>query len=184
MQRARIPGLGFGRSSWQDAGPDPLSQPQFYRHIILRRFLSFLVDLSILGVLVSGAVVALLMAKIVTFGLLSLPFALGVGLVPLVYYTLLLGGPAAATPGMRIVGLELRSWDNGRPDHAQALLRTVLHYATLLTLTPLVLVVMVFNDRRRALHDILSGTVMVNSPDVGENGDPGQKGGQPPMRRG
>jgi uncharacterized RDD family membrane protein YckC len=31
-------------------------------------------------------------------------------------------------------------------------------------LTPLVLIVCFFNDRRRLLHDFLVGTVMINNP--------------------
>lgn len=166
MQRERIPSLGFGTSSWHDAGPNPAVHPASYRNIVLRRFLAWLIDAVILLVLMGGAFVVLLISNIVTFGLLALPASLAFLLVPLAYYTLLLGGPRAATPGMRLIRIELRSWDNGRPGYAQALLRTVLHYATVTLLSPLVLIVMLCNERGRAAHDYLSGTVVVNGSPV------------------
>jgi len=162
VERARVPTLGFGKSGWQQAGPDPLAQPEYYRSILSRRFIAWLVDSAILLVLMGGAFFVLVFTKIISFGLLALPVSLGFLVVPLVFYTVLLGGPGSATPGMRIVGITLRSWDNRPPDYVQALLRTLLHYATVVFLSPLVLIVVLCNGRHRALHDYLSGTVVVN----------------------
>lgn len=183
MQRARIPTLGFGTSSWHDAGPDPAVHPAAYRNIVGRRFLAWLVDAVILLVLVGGAFVVLLISNIVTFGLLALPVSLAFLLVPLVYYTVLLGGPRAATPGMRLIGIELRSWDNARPNYFQALLRTVLHYATVTLLSPLVLVVMLCNERGRAAHDYLSGTVVVNASPAAAAQITARTASRPPVER-
>ena len=41
---------------------------------------------------------------------------------------------------------------------------TVFHYQERPELTPFILLVALFNDRRRLLHDMLVGTIVINSP--------------------
>ena len=81
----------------------------------------------------------------------------------LVYYGASLGGPHSATLGMRVMDLQMRTW-TGAPGyfvlgaaHARAVLGlgVVLHAAGLL--------VGLFNGRRRLLHDMILGTVVINS---------------------
>ncbi|MBV8535599.1 MAG: hypothetical protein JO128_08410, partial [Alphaproteobacteria bacterium] len=50
----------------------------------------------------------------------------------------------------------------------QALVQTVLFYVTVTMLTPLVLLVAVFNRRKRTLHDILAGTLTLRRSDEPE----------------
>ena len=42
-----------------------------------------------------------------------------------------------------------------------------LYWVTVSFLTPLVLLVAFFNDRRRLLHDMLVGTIVINNPAPG-----------------
>jgi uncharacterized RDD family membrane protein YckC len=83
------------------------------------------------------------------------------GLVPLAYHTLLLSGRHSATFGMRCFDLELRSTTGERPGFLQALIQTALFYITIGMTCSLILLVALFNRRRRTLHDFLAGTVMV-----------------------
>src|SRR5262249_30996178 len=85
-------------------------------------------------------------------------------LVPLAYHTLLLSGPRAATIGMRCFDLELRSWHGERPSFLQALAQTALFYLTVGATCSLILIFALFNRRKRTLHDVLAGTVMIRSP--------------------
>jgi uncharacterized RDD family membrane protein YckC len=62
---------------------------------------------------------------------------------------------------MSLFGLEVRSWTGQRPTVWQAVLMAVLFYATIGPTGGLVLLVALFNGRRRTLHDLLSGTVVV-----------------------
>lgn len=171
MTSDKFPSLGLGRRAWSDAGPDPVEHPELYAGIIGRRFLAWLIDSLVLVFLMGGAFVVLLISKMITFGLLTIPLTFAFLAVPTVYYTAFLGGPRAATPGMRFVRIELRSWDDTRPDYAQALLRTLMHYATVVLLSPLVLIVMLCNERRRAAHDYLSGTIVLNRRLPGDEKD-------------
>jgi uncharacterized RDD family membrane protein YckC len=71
-----------------------------------------------------------------------------------------LGGRNQATTGMRIMGIRLDRLD-GRPvDGLLAVVHTVLFWAGNVLLTPLVLLVALFADRKRTLHDLLLGTVV------------------------
>ena len=88
------------------------------------------------------------------------------GLIPLAYYTLLVSGARAATLGMRAFDLELRSWNGERPVFLQALAHAALFYLTVGATCSLILLVALFNRRKRTLHDVLSGMLMVRSPRV------------------
>jgi uncharacterized RDD family membrane protein YckC len=84
-------------------------------------------------------------------------------LIPLAYHTLLLSGPRSSTWGMRFFDLELRSWDGDRPVFLQALAQTALFYLTVGATGSIILLFSLLNRRKRTLHDVLAGTVMVRS---------------------
>lgn len=138
--------------------PDPMSHPELFDAVILRRSVGYIIDVFILG----GIAIFVWVLVVLTFGLLGPVAAVLTPLLPIAYHTLLIGGPNSATIGMRMMGVEVRRLDGGRPDLVQALVQTLLFYATL-ALTGLLLLVAFFNDRRRCLHDWLSGTLVVNA---------------------
>ena len=128
--------------------------------IILARSIAYIADLLILSVILFAATIAFGILGILTFGLLWPGATLG-PLLTLAYFVLGLGGPHSATPGMRWQGIELRTWDGRRPGYVQAALQTILFYVTVGVSWALVLVIPLLNDRRRGLHDILCGTVVI-----------------------
>jgi uncharacterized RDD family membrane protein YckC len=138
--------------------PDPMTHPELFDGVMFRRIIAYLIDVIIL----SGVVLFLWFLVVMTLGLLGPIAALITPVIPLAYHTLLIGGPNSATIGMRMMGVEVRRLDGGRPELVQALLQTLLFYATL-ALTGLLLIVALFNDRRRCLHEWLSGTLTVNT---------------------
>jgi uncharacterized RDD family membrane protein YckC len=138
--------------------PDAMSHPELFDGVVFKRAVGYLID----AIILSGAVLFLWFLVVVTLGLLGPVAALVSPLLPLAYHTLLIGGPNSATIGMRLMGVEVRRLDGGRPDIIQALVQTLLFYATL-AFTGLLLIVALFNDRRRCLHDWLSGTLVVNT---------------------
>ena len=133
--------------------------------VIMARCLAFLADLLVVCILIVVASALFGVLGVLTFGLLWPGAALS-PLVALAYFTLTLGGPHSATPGMRWQGIELRAWNGNRPGYLQAALQTLLFYVTVTVGTLLVLVVPFFNKRRRCLHDYLCGTVFVRSSSV------------------
>ena len=148
----------------RDAGAfqDLLTDPAYYRNVVWRRLVAHLLDTLLVALVMAPVLIGLLLTAIVTLGLIAIPMALAFILVRAVYYVVYTGGARSATPGMRLLGIELRDAEGGRPGYLQSAVRTLLYYATLAILTPLVLIVIPLNRQRRGVHDFLSGTVVVN----------------------
>jgi uncharacterized RDD family membrane protein YckC len=146
---------------------DPIANPELFEGVSARRFIAFLIDVLIIMVPVALAAIFIFFFGLVT---LLLGWALFWLLYPgtivwaLVYFGLTLGGPASATIGMRVVDLELRTWYGAPAYFVLGAARAVVFWLTISFLTPLVLVVGLLNERRRLLHDILLGTVVINNP--------------------
>lgn len=148
--------------------PDPWRQPEFFRGVTARRVAAYVVDVVLImvtaGILWSFLLVLGFLTLGLAWGLLALP---GV-LVPLLYHTLLVAGPRSATLGMRLMGLRvvtvgpLAEEGGGRPALFQAIILTVTFYVSVAATGALILVVALFNPRRRALHDWVAGTMVVN----------------------
>lgn len=147
--------------------PDAASRPELYRGVLTKRFFAFLIDLVILSLPIIFVTIFIALFGFVTLGLgwalfwlvspLSIVWAL-------LYYGLSLGGPRSATVGMRTLGLEFRSW-SGEPGYfLLGVAHAVLFWISVSLLTPFVVLVGLFNGRRRLLHDLLLGTVMINTP--------------------
>jgi uncharacterized RDD family membrane protein YckC len=81
----------------------------------------------------------------------------------LIYYGATLGGPHSATMGMRVMDLELRTWYGAPSYFVLGAMHAVMFWISVSFLTPLVLLVGLFNGRRRLLHDILTGTIVIDS---------------------
>jgi len=76
---------------------------------------------------------------------------------------LFLAGPTSATPGQQMLGLVVRRNDDfGRPTALQAVISTIVFYLTLAT-SGLLLLVVLITSRRRTLHDLVSGLVVVRT---------------------
>ena len=81
----------------------------------------------------------------------------------LLYYGASLGGPHSATLGMRVMDLELRTWYGAPGYFLLGAMHAVLFWISVSVLSPLVLLIGLFNGRRRLLHDIVLGTVVINN---------------------
>ena len=81
----------------------------------------------------------------------------------LIYYGASLGGPHSATIGMRMMDLQMRTWYGAPSYFVLGAMHAVLFWVSVSVLSTLVLLVGLFNGRRRLLHDIILGTVVINS---------------------
>jgi uncharacterized RDD family membrane protein YckC len=145
---------------------DPWMQPELFRGVLTRRFFAFLIDLLVLSIPVILGVIFIAMFGIVTLGLgwalfwLVSPASL---IWALVYYGASLGGPRSATIGMRVMDLEMRTW-YGEPGYfVLGAMHAILFWVSVSVFTPLILLIGLFNGRRRLLHDMLLGTVIINN---------------------
>ncbi|WP_096704395.1 RDD family protein [Magnetospirillum sp. 15-1] len=149
---------------------DPWGQPRYYMGITARRIYAYLIDLVVVGLLLGMMWIAAIIVGALTFTLLWPVMLLLIALTPIAYHTLTIGGPRAATLGMRAAGIRVMSVganafdDNGRPSLLQAAVQTVCFYGSVAVTCWLILGVALFNPRRRTVHDMLAGTVVVNDP--------------------
>src|SRR6476659_2312677 len=145
---------------------DPLTQPELFRGVLTRRTFAFLIDLVVLSIPVVLACMFIALFGVVTLGLgwalfwLVSPASV---IWALIYYGASLGGPHSATLGMRVMDLELRTWYGAPGYFVLGAMHAVLFWISVSMLTPLVLLIGPFNSRRRLLHDIILGTVVINS---------------------
>ena len=136
--------------------------PGLTEGVLTRRFWAWCIDFAIV-LLISGVLfVVLSFIGLITFGLGFGLLAL-VPWVPLAYHILFVAGPRAATPGQVMLGLVVATErDFGKPDVLQAVLFTLGLWLTL-SVAFVLLGVAFFTERRRTLHDIVAGVVVVRS---------------------
>jgi uncharacterized RDD family membrane protein YckC len=161
-----------GGDAWRSGGGvqphafDPLQQPELFRGVLTRRVFAFLIDLVVLTVPVVLGYLFIAVFGVITLGLGWMLFWLAwpaTVVWAVVYYGASLGGPHSATLGMRVMDLELRTWYGAPGYFVLGAMHAVLFWVSISFLTPLVLLVGLFNGRRRLLHDIVLGTVVINS---------------------
>jgi len=135
--------------------------------VLARRVVAFIIDLIIIAIPLFAAAMFIFVFGLITFGLGWVLFWL---LSPasvvwaLAYYGLTLGSPASATVGMRAMNIEMRTWYGAQAYFVLGAVHAVIFWLSVSVLTPFVLLVGFFNSRRRLLHDILVGTVIINTP--------------------
>ena len=137
---------------------DPVKQPELFDGVIGKRSFAFIVDVIIVLLLV-------LLFGLVTFGLgwVLLPATF---LVFLAYNAITIGGKNSATVGQRLMGLEVRMWYGGKVSPLIAAFHALLFWFAAGTLVLWFVVVFwaFFDDRKRCLHDIFAGMVVINRP--------------------
>jgi len=155
-----------GAANFQPHAFDPWTQPELFRGVLTRRVFAFLIDIVVLSIPVILACMFIAVFGVVTLGLgwalfwLVSPASV---IWVLIYYGASLGGPHSATLGMRVMDLELRTWYGAPAYFVLGAMHAVLFWISVSVLTPLVLLVGLFNGRRRLLHDIILGTVVIDS---------------------
>jgi uncharacterized RDD family membrane protein YckC len=140
----------------------PMDEDLLTEGVLVRRVFAWVIDVLLIGLIVAALWFVLMLFGLLTLGL-GLPLLGILPFVPFCYHMLFLAGPASATPGQSTLGLIVRRNDDfGHPTLAQALVSTLLFYVTLAT-SGLLLLFALFTGRRRTLHDLLSGLVVVRS---------------------
>jgi uncharacterized RDD family membrane protein YckC len=145
---------------------DPVTQPEYFRSVLLRRVLAFMIDLTILVIEMFFLMFLIFIFGFVSLGLGWILFAF-VGPIfvisAIIYFGATLGSPASATLGMRAVELEMRTWYGSPMYFLLGAVHAVLFWITVSVFSPLILIVGLLNGRKRLLHDFICGTVVVNT---------------------
>lgn len=140
-----------------------LDDARAYDGVRSRRIFAFCLDYLIVALLLIPFAILVLVLGLLTFGLGWMLFAVLGPAVALIYVWSTLGGPNQATVGMRAMGIRLERLDGQPVDGMLAVVHSVLFWAGNVVLTPLVLLVSLFADRKRTLHDLLLGTVVTRT---------------------
>jgi len=149
---------------------DPETQPDLFDDVLSKRIVAFFVDAILVVLLMIPAGLLVLALGLLTFGLAWLLFPLLFAVVALSYEALTLGGPGSATVGMRIAGIEMRTWSGRRMFPLLAVMHALVFWFSVAILTPLVLLVGLFTYRRQLLHDLLLGVVALNARALARRG--------------
>jgi uncharacterized RDD family membrane protein YckC len=147
---------------------NPIANPELFEGVLARRVAAFIIDFIIIAIPVVLAAMFIFAFGVVTLGL---GFALYWLLSPasviwaIVYFGITLGGPRSATIGMRVMDLEMRTWYGAPAYFVLGAVHVIVFWLSVSALTPFILLVCFFNERRRLLHDILLGTIVINNPE-------------------
>lgn len=141
---------------------DPLVDPRLYDGVLSRRVLAFCVDFCVVLTLTAIASVVIFFLGVFTLGLAWLLYGAVFQTMAILYSGATLGGDRAATWGMRLTGLTSRLWDGRKPGFVIAAVHVVLLYLSITFLTPFILLVGLFSQRKQLLHDLVLGTLFVD----------------------
>lgn len=145
---------------------DPVRNPELFEGVLARRVVAFIIDFIVISIPVVLAAMFIFAFGIVTLGLgFALYWLLPPGAVvwALLYFGATLGGPRSATIGMRVMYLEMRTWYGAPAYFVLGAVHAIVFWISISALTPFILLVAFFNERRRLLHDIVLGTVIINN---------------------
>jgi len=145
---------------------DPSTNRELFEGVLARRVVAFVIDLIIITLPLIAAAMFIFVFGLITFGLgWALFWLLSPASVvwALFYYGMTLGGRASATLGMRAMELEMRTWYGAPSYFVLGAVHAIVYWVSVSLLSPLILVVGLFNPRKRLLHDIVVGTVVINN---------------------
>ena len=158
---------GMGVGEIRPHAYDPLRNPELFEGVLARRVIAFVIDAVVITVPIIFAALF-----IVVFGLLTLGLGFALFWIwwpaaviwALVYYGITLGSPESATIGMRVMDIQMRTWYGAPCYFVLGVAQAILFWLTVSLLTPFILLLGFFNERRRLLHDMMIGTIVINNP--------------------
>lgn len=140
-----------------------LDDPRAFEGVLTRRTMAAFVDVMAIGFI---ATIATFVIAVLTLGIGAVLLWVLLPVLPILsilYVGTTMSKPSQATWGMRMMGIRLERLDGRRVDGFFAVLHAVLFWASITLLSPLVLLIGLFTDRRQLGHDLLLGTAMVRA---------------------
>src|SRR5271169_1302527 len=138
---------------------DPATNPELFEGVLARRIVAFATDVIVIAIPLAIAAVFIFVIGLITLGLgWALFWLLSPASVvwALFYYGM-------STLGMRTMGIEIRTWYGAPAYFVLGAVHAIVYWISVSVLSPFVLLVGFFNARRRLLHDMIVGTVVINS---------------------
>jgi uncharacterized RDD family membrane protein YckC len=144
---------------------DPLRNPELFDGVLARRMMAFVIDIIVISIPVIFAALFILIFGLITLGFGWILFWLwwpAAVIWAVIYYGITLGGPQSATIGMRVMNIQMRTWYGAPSYFLLGVTHAILFWLTVSLLTPFILLVGFFSTRRRLLHDMLIGAVVIH----------------------
>lgn len=135
----------------------------YFDEVRKRRIMAFAVDYLTILLLTFVVGIAVFIFGLFTLGAGWLLFTILPTVVAVAYVGLTMGGPNQATPGMRMFALRIERLDGLPVDPFYAILHGILFWVFHITLTPILLIVSLFSDKKRLAQDYVLGTVVIRS---------------------
>ena len=145
---------------------DPATHPELFEGVLARRLIAFLIDLIVIAIPIVFLAILIFAFGVVTlgFGWLLFWFVSPISVIwAIVYFGVTLGGPRSASIGMRVMEIEMRTWYGAPAYFVLGAIHVIAFWFSVSFFTPLILLVCFFNHRRRLLHDIVLGTIIINN---------------------
>lgn len=158
--KERLPERSNLPFSWGRSGASFAASDASFDGIAWRRTVAFLFDAFVLFAIF----ISLQILNVLTFLTLSALFSfLWPAVLFVLYDTALIGGRGSATLGMRLMGLKTVNHQANEPSYLQAFVLSVLFYLSVGATFGFILLVALFNNKGRCLHDIVTGIFVVNA---------------------
>ena len=156
----RLPKQSTPPFSWGLNGASFAPLEASFDGISWRRTVAYSFDMFVLFAIF----ISLQTLNLLTFLTLSALFSfLWPALLFVLYNTVLIGGRGSATLGMRLMELKSVNHQGNEPSYLQAFVFSVLFYLSVSFTLGCVLLVSLFNNKGRCLHDIVTGIFIVNA---------------------
>ena len=140
-----------------------LDDSRLYDGVRSRRIMAFLLDYMIVALLLIPFAILVFFLGVLTLGFGWVLYGFLVPAVTILYVWNTLGGAKQATTGMQMMSIRLERLDGGRVDGMLAVVHSVLFWAGNVVLSPLILLATLVLDRKRTVHDLLLGAVVVRT---------------------
>ena len=141
---------------------DPALEPDLFQDVLKRRAFAYLFDILGVSLLWVLAAIVVFFLGLATFGFAWMIYPALWPILGVFYTVATLSSPDAATPGMKAMGLSMRSVEGPRPDGLKALIHVVVFYGLTTFLTPLIHLVGLFTARRQLIQDMVAGVVVMD----------------------
>lgn len=141
--------------------PDPASSPELFEALLTRRVIAYLIDLVILGVLLTLGMLLVMILGLFTFGLAWIGMPVFLTAIILGYYAFTLGSENRATWGMMMMDIVVTPIRHGPLEGWRAIALPVVFWITCWVLPPFSLLLALFTPRRQLLQDLIVGVLLV-----------------------
>ena len=136
--------------------PDPRVQPEFYADVTFKRLLAWIADAILISLLTVVFVLFTAFTALLVIGFVTLTISL--------LYRWLTISAWSATPGMRLVSIQLRNHRGEKLDAGTAFVHSALFLVLKSFVIPqlISIAMMLFTERGQSLHDAFTGVVALN----------------------